>query len=255
MSLVTRTTRRVAATPAGQRLYERVQPLLDEWTAVELGVREEAHAIKGTVRMSALPILTPALGPMCASLRSAHPQLTLEIVANVRLVDLTTEGFDLALWAGDVRNPDLICRRLTVGHVGLVASPAYLRRRPAPRSADQLASHELLRGHNGSSQPRNWWPLLSGGRVRVDGHFVTNDHALLRAAALQGQGIALLSDVNCERALAEGRLERVLEHEVGHEAVVWVITAQRSPSSLRVRAVMDALFAHFHLKPGMLDAD
>lgn len=255
VALVTRTTRRVAATPAGQRLYERVQPLLEEWRAAEQGVRDDAHEVQGTVRVSSLPILTPALGPVCRGLRAAHPRLGIEIVANVRLVDLRSEGFDVAIWAGDVRDPDLVCRRLTVGHVGLVAAPSYLRRRPAPETVDELASHELLRGHNSRNQPRTWWPLLSGGRVRVDGHFVTNDHALLRAAAIEGQGIALLSDVNCERAIADGRLVRVLEREVGNEAVVWVIVAQRSAMPTRVRVFVDATFAHFRLRPGMLEGD
>lgn len=255
VSLVTRTTRRVTATPAGQRLYERVSPLLAEWLAVEQDAREDAHEVQGTVRVSALPILTPALGPVCRGLRVAHPRLSIEIVANVRLVDLRSEGFDLAIWAGDIRDPDLICRRLTVGHVGLVASPAYLRGRPAPETVDQLASHELLRGHNARSQPRTWWPLLAGGHVRVGGHFVTNDHALLRAAALEGQGIALLTELHYQQAVADGRLVRVLEREVGNDAVVWVIVAQRSLAPARVRVFIDALFAHFHLPPGMLEGD
>lgn len=255
VALVTRTTRRVAATPAGQRLYERILPLLAEWHAVEQGVRDDAHEVRGTVRVSALPILTPALGPACQGLRAAHPALGFEIVANVRLVDLRSEGFDVAIWAGDVRDPDLVCRKLTVDHVGLVAAPSYLDRRPAPERVDQLLSHELLRGHNSRNQPRTWWPLLSGGRVRVDGRFVTNDHTLLRAAAIQGQGIALMSDVNCERAIADGRLVRVLEREVGNEAVVWVIVPQRSPLPTRVRVFIDAVFEHFRPRPGVLEPD
>lgn len=241
VALVTRTTRRVSATPAGQRLFQRLLPLLDEWAAAEEDARNEAHEVQGTVRMSALPILAPALAPICMQLRAAHPRLTLEIVANVHLVDLRSEGFDLAIWAGDVRDPDLVCRKVTVGHVGLVASPAYLQRRPAPASIADLASHDLLRGHNSRNQPRTWWPLLPEGRVRVDGAFVTNDHGLLLAAAIQGAGIALLADLTCEAALASGQLVRVLQAEVGNDAVVSVIVAQRALLPLRVRVVISAL--------------
>lgn len=255
VSLVTRTTRKVAPTAAGQRVYERVQPLLQEWAAMEQSTREDAQQVRGVVRVSTLPLLTRALGPICRGLRAAHPLLGVEIVANVRLVDLRSEGFDVAIWAGDIRDPELVCRRLTVGHVGLVASPAYLARRPAPTTVDDLASHDLLRGHNARNQPRTRWPLTSGGQVRVDGTFVTNDHALLRDAAIQGDGIALLPDVNCERALADGRLVRVLAPDVGNKAVVWVIMAQRSMVPARVRVFIDAVFAHFQVRPGMLDGE
>lgn len=243
VALLTRSTRKVAATPAGQRLFLRVLPLLHEWAAAEEDIRNDAHEVQGTVRVSCLPILAPTLAPMCSSLRAAHPHLSVEIVANVRLVDLRSEGFDLAIWAGDVRDPDLVCRRLTVGHVGLVASPAYLMRRSTPLTVAELATHDLLRGHNSRNQPRTGWPLLPEGRVRVDGHFVTNDHELLLAAAILGQGIALLADVTCAAALNDGRLVRVLEREVGNDAVVSVIVAQRAPLPARVRVFIEACFS------------
>lgn len=255
VSLVNRTTRRVTATPGGHDLFERVVPLLDEWAALEAGVQEASHRVRGTVRISAIPLLMPALAPVCAAVRAAHPELSMELVANVRLVDLRSEGFDLAIWAGDVRDPDLVARRLTVGHVGLVASPAYLARRGTPRTVEELAAHELIRGHNSRNQPRQWWPLVGGGRVRVDGHLVSNDHALIRAAALAGEGIALMTDVNVERSLADGRLVRVLEREVGTDADVWVLTAQRAMLPARVRVFVDALLARFELPPGALEPD
>ncbi len=255
VSLLNRTTRRVSATPAGHDLYERVAPLLDEWTAIEAGIQEASHQVRGTVRVSAIPLLMPAMAPVCSAVRAAHPHLHLELVANVRLVDLRSEGFDLAIWAGDVRDPDLVARRLVVGHVGLVASPAYLERRGTPRTVGELASHELIRGHNARNQPRQWWPLVDGGRVRVDGHLVSNDHALIRAAALAGEGIALMTDVNVERSLAEGRLVRVLPADIGTDADVWVITAQRALLPARVRVFIDALLACFELPPGVLEPE
>ncbi len=253
VALVTRTTRKVTPTTAGQRLFERVAPLLEEWAAVEQGVRDEAHEVQGTVRVSVLPLLAPAIAPVWSVLRAAHPRLCVEVVANVRLVDLRSEGYDLAIWAGKVRDPDLYCRRLTVGHVGLVASPGYLRRRGTPARLEDLASHALLRGHDGLGEPRAWWPLCAGGRVRVDGQFVTNDHVLLRAATLDGLGIALLPDVHCQRAVADGRLVRVLEGEVGNEAVAWVITTHRTRVPARVRVFVDALFEHLAPGLGMLE--
>src|SRR5688500_15781292 len=68
VSLLNRTTRRVTATTAGQDLFERVVPLLDEWTALEQGIQERSHQVRGTVRVSVIPLLAPALGPVCLAL-------------------------------------------------------------------------------------------------------------------------------------------------------------------------------------------
>jgi DNA-binding transcriptional LysR family regulator len=249
VALLHRTTRRVNPTPAGQRLYEGLEPLLAGLDALERAVREEADAVTGTVRISVLPLLASALGPLCHRLHGAHPELTIEVVANVRLVDLRSEGFDIAIWAGDIRDPGLVARRLLVGHVGLVAAPGYLERRGSPRSVDDLAAHDLLRGHSASGRARSRWPLFDGGHVPIDGRLVSDDHSLLRAAALQGLGITLLPDLNVADDLAEGRLVRVLERSVGTEAVVWVVVARRSLMPARVRAVLDAVFEHFDAGP------
>jgi DNA-binding transcriptional LysR family regulator len=248
VALVARTTRRVTPTPAGQRLYERIRPLLDAWGEVEAETRAEAWDVRGAVRVSAIPLAAAALAPVCAALQREHPHLSVELVANVHLPDLRGDTYDVAIWAGDLRDPDLVSRPLSGGWVGLVASPDYLNRAGVPASIADLEGHALLRGHSGSSRPRVWWPLRDGGRFRVDGRFVTNDHVLLYEAALAGMGIALLSDVSVREALADGRLVRVLP-EVGQHAVLRVIVAQRALRPARVRVFVDAVFQHFERHP------
>ncbi|MCB9676321.1 MAG: LysR family transcriptional regulator [Alphaproteobacteria bacterium] len=248
VALLHRTTRRITTTAAGQRLYERIRPLLDDWAAIEADVRADAHAVVGTVRVSVLPLLTVPMAAVVKHLQAAHPRLAVEVVANVRLVDLRSEGFDAAIWAGDPRDPDLVTRTLAAGGVSLVASPAYLAARGTPQRVADLADHDLLRGHSGSGRPRVWWPLVDGGRFKVDGRFVTNDAALLREAALQGQGIALLSDLNSGPAFAQGRLVRVLPGIVGVTAAVRLIVARRTLLPLRVRVFMDAVVDHFDVR-------
>jgi len=248
VALVSRTTRRVTPTAAGQRLFERIRPLLDAWAEVEAETRAEAVDVRGAVRVSAIPLAAAALAPVCASLQRAHPHLAVEVVANVHLPDLRGDSYDVAIWAGDLRDPELVSRPLSGGWVGLVASPAYLARAGVPETVAALQGHALLRGHSGSSRPRVWWPLRDGGRFRVDGRFVTNDHVLLVEAAIAGMGIAMLTDVQVAPALADGRLVRVL-HEVGQHAVLRVIVAQRALMPARVRVFVDAVFGHFERHP------
>lgn len=248
VALLIRTTRKVTPTPAGQRLYERVRPLLDEWHAIESATRSEAREVRGVVRVSVIPLAAGALAPVCATLHRRHPKLSVEITANVQLVDLKSGAYDVALWAGELRDPELVSRPISAGWVGLVASPEYLRRAGTPRTVEELAQHALLRGHNASARPREWWPLRDGGRFRVDGRFVTNDHVLLHEAALAGMGIALLTDVTCAASLREGKLVRVLG-EVGQQATLRVIVARRSLMPARVRVFVDAVLEEFERRP------
>jgi LysR family transcriptional activator of dmlA len=123
-----------------------------------------------------------------------------------------------------------VYRGRLVGAVSLMASPAYLARAGTPTSVEDLSRHELLRGHD--------------GRFPVDGGLVTNDHSLLLAAAVAGLGVALMSELTCQAALARGELVRVLP-EVGQRAVLRVIVAHRSGMPAPVRVFVDAVHAHF----------
>lgn len=245
VALVTRTTRRIRPTAAGEQLCQAMRPVLESWRDAEDAVQHVSGAVSGRVRLSVLPLVTVALAPALARLAEEHPALQVEVVANVRLVDLRDEDFDAAIWAGDLRDPDLVSRRLAVGGVGLVATPGYLERHGRPGHTDDLASHRLLRGHDLHGQPRRWWPCFDGSRVRVDGSFVTNDARLLRAAVLEGMGIALISDLNVGPALHDGRLERVLDGVVGTRAAVRLVTARRDLTPTRLRVVLDAIASHF----------
>lgn len=243
--LLHRSTRRVWPTDAGQQLYDRVAPLLEALASAEDQISSAATEAVGSVRVSVLPQLAPALEPVTRHLATHHPRLTIEAVVNVRLVDLRSEGFDAAIWAGELRDPELVSRRLMNSRVSLVASPTYLAEHGTPGSVDALAQHALLRGHDSRGRPRHWWPLRDGGRFAVDGRLVTNDGNLLRRAALEGQGICLLSHLACREDLAEGRLVTVLDDVVGRTAVARVILAGRTHLPTRIRAFLDALEAHF----------
>lgn len=245
VALLHRTTRKVTATAAGQRLYERVAPLLASWAEAELDLAAEAGTASGEVRVSVMPELAAGFAPVVSALRESHPQVRLEVVSRVTLPDLRSEGFDAAVWPGDPQEATLRVRTLAVGHVGVVASPAYLREHGTPTRPEHLAHHRLLCGHNAHGRPRSRWPCFDGSPVRVAPAFVSNDATLLLAAALAGEGLCLLSDRTAAPALEAGRLVRVLEREVGRQATVRLVHAAPRPMPRRLRVVLDAIAAHF----------
>lgn len=243
VALLHRSTRGVHLTAAGVQLVARVGPLAAQWHAAEVEARDEAATVRGTVRVSVLPLLAPALVPVLVSLRHEHPGLEVEVVSNVHLPDLRSEGYDAGIWAGEPRDPELVVRTLGVGLVGLVASPDYLATHGTPTAVAALAEHVLLRGHDIAGRARHRWPLLDGGRVRVHGPFVSNDAQVLLEAARAGMGICLLSDLNARRALDSGELVRVLPGVVGRQATVRLILTRREGLPLRVRTFADAVGA------------
>lgn len=243
--LLTRTTRRVLPTRTGERLYQRIRPLLQSLHSVEQDLLDEASEPRGTLRVSVPPLIAASMAPICAQLHQRFPKLSVELVATLRFVDLSAEGFDVALRAGLPRDADLISRPLFPSRIGAVAAPDYLATTTPLHTLADLTNQPLLLGHTQTGQPRTWWPTLDGGRIRVNGRFVTDDRQLLKEMALAGQGIALLSEHNCGQAIANGRLQWVLPDLIGATMSLHVVYPQRHTLPPRVRAFVHAVVTYF----------
>jgi DNA-binding transcriptional LysR family regulator len=245
VALLHRSTREVRPTPAGRRLYERARPLLEELSRVDAAAREERDTVAGRLRVSAPPVLAPALSRLLVELRRQHPRLEVTLTADIRWAELRSDEAEVAVRAGRVNDPALIQRRLGSADISAVASPGYLERAGAPPSPEDLAAHQLLRGFGPEGEPQESWPLRGGGWLPVGGAFACNDQLALLEAALAGGGIALLSEVTAGRALAAGRLVRVLPERVGAELTLRAVYARRTLQPARVRTFVDALVTWF----------
>jgi len=245
LALLHRSTRRIAPTAAGQKLFERMRPLLADVARVEALVAEERDEVTGRLRVSVPPVIAPEVARVLVGLQRTHPRLAVDLQADIRWADLRSDRVDVALRAGRVEDPDLVQRRIGVADVSAVASPEYLARSGAPADVEALAQHTLLRGESPDGSAQASWPLRDGGRLPVDGTFVTNDQVSLREAALAGAGIALLSEVSSARALADGALVRVLPDRLGTQLRLHAVFARRTLQPARVRVFVDALVRWF----------
>ena len=240
LALLHRSTRQVRATPAGRRLFEQIGPVLQDLARVEAGMVEERNQVSGLLRVSVPPVIAPEIGQLLMRLMDEHPQLHVELLADIRWAELRSDGVEVAVRAGRIQDPDLIHRWLGSGEVSAVASPAYLTRRGAPAALADLAAHRVLRGHGPDGLPQRWWPLRAGGRVPVDGPFASNDQQVLLEAALGGGGIALVSEVISGPALASEKLQRVLPSVVGTRLNLHAVYARRSLQPARVKVFVNA---------------
>ncbi|QKM54015.1 LysR family transcriptional regulator [Burkholderia glumae] len=216
--LVQRTTRSVRLTEAGLRLADETRPLYDRISQSFSGVRDTGAQVRGSLRVTApVALARQQLVPRLAEFRRRYPAVRIQLDVSDRLASLATEGFDLAIRHSAAAPETHVAWKLCRTHSVIVAAPAYLAVRGAPSHPDQLAGHDCLyypRSHDSAA----WTFERAGTRrqraarvtVPIGGPLGANNSEVLRDAALDGLGIALLPDFSAVAALRAGTLVRVL---------------------------------------------
>ena len=247
VKLLHRTTRRVAVTEEGERVFHWAQRILDDWDQLLQEVAVTRREPRGLLKVScSFGFGRRVVAPVLSQLVERHPGLQVRLEVFDRLVDVAGEGFDLDVRVGDEIAPHLIARRLADNQRVLCAAPAYLARKGVPRGVADLASHDCLvikeRDH-----PFGVWRLRSGGAdetVKVRGPLSANNGEMAVQWAVDGRGIVLRSlwDVGAE--LRSGRLVRLLP-DWWQEANIWAVYPTRLERSAKVRVCVEFLQAHF----------
>jgi len=209
--LLHRSTRKLAPSAEGQALFERYAPALDQIVEIER-LRSDAQAPSGSVRVTAMAGLFEFFRmDWLVEFYARYPSISIDFLLDDAATDLISERIDLALRMGIETGSGFKARRLTPSALILAASPAYLERRPAPRTLRELAEHDCLTISN--RQGRNTW-RLQGPRgsqeVSINSRFAVNDMRVLAQACIAGLGIALLPQLIVEPIIAQGKLVRVL---------------------------------------------
>lgn len=243
--LIQRGGRHVSVTRAGHTLYQRISGPIAELHAIERAFADRADSPRGLLRIALGPMTVTKLTPLLLQFQLDYPEVSLEVFTENRFAALDAEGFDVAIRGGALQDPKLIQRRLLTLGVGLVASPTYLEQRGIPTSPSDLANHRLLRSYSVNDKPRPWWPLRGGGKLAVTGSFVTNDRWLLRSAAIEGHGIALLSNTHAQPAIDTGTLVPVLSADIGTEIGLQVVYPERALLRARSRLFIERVVALF----------
>ena len=249
VKLLHRTTRRVAVTEDGERVFHWAQRILDDIDHLVQDVSTAQGEPRGLLRMSSsFGFGRNVVAPAVSQLVARHPGLQVRLDVFDRLVDVAAEGFDLDVRVGDEIAPHLIARQLARNHRVLCASPAYLARKGQPRSIDELSSHDCLvikeRDH-----PFGVWKLRAGAQqasVKVTGPLSANNGEMAVQWAVDGHGIVLRSWWDVRAHLAAGSLVALLP-EWRQEANIWAVYPTRLERSAKVRVGVEFLQAHFRL--------
>ncbi|MES1974100.1 MAG: LysR family transcriptional regulator [Pseudomonadota bacterium] len=215
LRLLTRTTRSVAPTEAGERLIETLGPALEDIDVRIASLTALRDRPAGTVRITtsghaARTILWPAVD----RLTKEYPDIQVELNIESGLTDIVAERFDAGVRLGERLEQDMIAVKIGPPlRMATVGVPDYFARRGVPGAPHELAGHACinLRMARGSIYA---WEFEKDGRalkVKVDGQLVLNDVDLILAAALAGHGIAHLVEDRVTALLEQGRLVRVLD--------------------------------------------
>jgi DNA-binding transcriptional LysR family regulator len=211
VTLLERTTRKIALTDAGRAFFERARDALaglEEANTLALDAAREVH---GAVRIAVPPEFGGKLGWALSEFALAHPRVRVEVTFTTRGADLVGDLVDLALVLGKLPDSSLIARRFGTSTNKLFAAPSYLAQRGQPRSIGELERHEaiLARAVNGESR----WEL-TGPRgdetVHVHGRMVGDHLQFAIDAALAGLGIALLPAWVGDPLVADAKLVAIL---------------------------------------------
>lgn len=213
--LLARTTRSVAPTEEGRLLLDTLAPALSDIGNVMETLSDRQGRPAGPLRVTmpliaAEDIVMPRLGAFLL----AYPDIELELRTDDRFEDIVEKGFDAGLRLGEHLEADMVAVRVSGPWRGLiVGAPAYFEKHPKPLQPRDLMQHRCIRRRFSSGRLYRWELEREGRQVSVDvnGPLIVSDQRLMRAAAMDGAGLAYIFDQRVEEDIAAGRLVPVLE--------------------------------------------
>ena len=240
ITLLRRSTHGLSATPEGAELVQEAREVLGRLEEMAASFDKQRHRVAGAVRLaSSQEICEQLIVPQLSALRERHPALRIELVADDRVVDLVTDGIDVALRTTLGSSEAVVARELGSFERRLYASPDYLRRHGEPTQPADLHRHQTVT--HTAQGPAVTWAFRHTGRkleVTVRSQLAASSTALLHRALVAGAGIGMLSRPLAAADAADGKLVEVLEAFASRTAyTMYAVSLPSRRNASRVRAV------------------
>ncbi len=241
--LVQRTTRKLALTEIGEAYYARAARIVADIQAAEQVVTDMQATPRGRLRPTApIDLSTRYLGAIVAEFIAEHPDVTVELDATDRVVDLIEEGYDVAVRFGQLPESTLIARKVTVLNAVLCASPGYLAKRGTPKTVDEIEDHDKVLF--APSARTTGWTLLNGDQTYEVGRparFISNNLGAVRDVVLAGGGLSVMSEFMVACDIHDGKLVRVLPEWTSRPFDVQAVYPARQNLPPRLQLFLDHL--------------
>jgi DNA-binding transcriptional LysR family regulator len=215
LQLLTRTTRNVAPTDAGERLLETLRPAFDDIDARLEALTALREKPAGSIRITTgQHAAHTVLWPVLAKFLPQYPDIRIELAVDQGLAYLVTGRFDAGVRLGERVDKDMVAVRIGPElRLAVVGAPSYFADRPKPKSPHELSEHHCVNLRLQTKGGFYIWEFEKSGRevnVRVDGQLAFSDTTLILKAAIDGFGLAMVLEDQVLPLIAEGRLVRVL---------------------------------------------
>ncbi|WP_313801961.1 LysR family transcriptional regulator [Sphingobium sp.] len=247
--LIHRTTRRLALTPAGERLHEDLRAIMAALDDAERRVSGASAEASGMLRVSAPTSFGRMhVAPYLGQFLEAHPKVRMRIDLSDDYADLLATRADLAIRITADPGPGLAARRLATNRRVLCAAPGYLAKYGMPRTLPDLKKHRLL-----AAEGQLPWRLIGpGGAITVEGssHVRTNSSEMVRELALSGVGIALRSLWDVSDALERREIRQIMpDHEGSADVGLYAVHLPQNNPPLAITAFVDFLVGLYAPSP------
>jgi DNA-binding transcriptional LysR family regulator len=246
-TLVTRTTRAVRLTEAGQRLYETLaQPMADIAQAFEEGADDD-RSPRGRLRIAVTSIAEPFSGPLISTFAQAHPLVTVDVTVTDEKFDIVAAGFDAGVRLGEVIEQDMVA--VPVGgqvREAVVASPAYLAASGTPEHPRDLVRHRCIGWRRSPEIAPYRWEFEENGtafNVSVEPQITTNDLRFMLRSALAGAGITFATEETFRPHIKSGDLVSLLERFLPPFPGFYLYFPNRRNMPSKLRALVDHIKA------------
>ena len=240
--LLNRTTRRLSLTEAGRIFYERSRRGLQDIEEAEAEVSRLQEKPRGVLRInSPMSFGILHIAPALPEFLAQHPEVSVEMNLDDRVVDVIEEGFDVSIRIAEMPDSSLIARRLAACRHVIVAAPAYLEKHGTPRTPEDLRDHNII-SFSYQTSAYDWHFISPDNKqvsVPVSGSMQANNSLALREALLRGVGITRTPTFVVGKDVQDGHLLSILGNYRTLEVSIYLVYPQRRHLSPKVRAFVD----------------
>ncbi|WP_342117870.1 LysR family transcriptional regulator [Pseudoduganella sp. OTU4001] len=245
-ALLTRTTRRQSLTEIGRQYADQCRAILAQIEAAERGAESLRAAPRGVLKVTcAVSFGMEWLSPLIPDYLNTHPEVSVDLHLNDRMVDIVEEGFDVGIRIGALEDSTLVARPLRPYGVVICGSPGYLARRGTPRVPADLAQHECLEFTGWVPQAR--WRLngeKDARHVPLSRMRANNSYAL-KQAALKGFGLIMQAETVLKEDIAAGRLIRVLDDYLPTPRPMHLLYPRNRQPTPKLTSFLDFMLQNF----------
>ena len=248
--LLTRTTRSVSLTEAGERFLSLVSPALDQILVAQEDIITFAKKPSGLLRLNLLrAIYLPYLNPLITSFVEKYPDITIELCFEDHASDIFEKGFDAGIRLSDILAKDMTAIKL-YGPVRFVVAgaPKYFKKHGRPQHPKDLLNHSCLRVNLGTYTYEHWEFEEKGKdfSVLVKGPLIFNDSTFMNESAMDGTGLIYAAEDSLARHIKSGKLELVLEKYAAVSDGFHLYYPKKSQVLPKLRAFIDHIRANAH---------